>query len=172
MNAGQKLPTTGAGRRPHSGSVQVELLAHHRDRLPTLAHWLREEWPDWYGSGGPGDPEADLLAFAAGEGLPVGVVALIDGEPCGMAALKAGSIPSHRHLRPWAAAGYVLPRLRGQGIGALLLTALAEQARTLGFDRVYCATGTSVSLLRRLGWTQREVVEHAGETLVIFEQAV
>jgi GNAT superfamily N-acetyltransferase len=153
-------------------AVQVELLALHHDLLPTLARWFREEWPAWYGPGGPGDPEADLLAFATGNDLPIGVVALRDGKPCGVAALKAWSIPSHRHLRPWAAAGYVVPALRGQGIGALLLTALADQARALGYDRIYCSTGTAVSLLQRLGWSQRETVDHDGQTLVIFEKAL
>ncbi|MGH8607612.1 MAG: GNAT family N-acetyltransferase [Gammaproteobacteria bacterium] len=51
-------------------------------------------------------------------------MALRHGRVCGIAALKAESIASHRHLSPWAAAGLVKPSERGRGIGAQLLAAL------------------------------------------------
>ena len=109
-------------------TVVVEPLALHPEALLELTWLFEAEWPSWYGTGGPGCAADDLLAFAAATGLPFGVVALQHGEVCGVAALKAESIPSHRHLSPWAAAGLVKPSLRGRGIGAALLAALEEQA--------------------------------------------
>ncbi len=151
--------------------ITLAPLAEHRDRLPLLQRWFETEWPSWYGPGGRGDARGDLEAFASdGDGLPAGVIALDDGEPCGVAALKAESIASLRDLRPWAAAGLVPPTLRGRGIGAQLLGALEARALELGFDRIYCGTSTAGSLLLRCGWRLVESIEHEGEPLGIYDK--
>lgn len=130
--------------------LTIQPLPKVRHLIATVSCWLLSEWPNWYGASGPGHLHADLTAFAASElALPIGFVAFDDGIPVGFGALKVESIPSHRHLAPWAAAGFVLPECRGRGIGALLLQALVAHAKTLGHEHVYCGTSTSVSLLRR-----------------------
>ncbi len=152
---------------PHA--VVISPLARHREHLPLLTTWFRGQWPAWYGPGGPGDAELDLAAFASSEAqLPVGLLLLEDGEPAGVGALKIESLPSHRHLTPWAAAGFVLPSHRGRGLGALLLRALVQHAGRLGYETLYCATATAVNLLCRNGWSQTEHIEHEGSRLLIF----
>jgi len=147
----------------------IELLARHRHLIPTIEGWFIGEWPDWYGPNGPGDAGQDLLAFAASEAdLPVGFAALIEGRVIGVGALKSESIPTHTHLRPWAAAGFVLPEHRGHGAGAAILRAMVCHAQQLGFAQVYCGTSTAESLLQRSGWTRLEVIAHAGKPLGIF----
>jgi GNAT superfamily N-acetyltransferase len=149
--------------------MTIEPLAHHRCRLPLVAEWFVGEWPGWYGPGGQGDLSADLAAFAASDiELPLGLLVIDDGQPVGIGALKVESIPSHRHLTPWAAAGYVLPQRRGQGIGALLLRALVDKAGELGHSHVYCGTSTAQSLLLRSGWTAMETTLLEGKPLTIF----
>src|SRR5688572_9185546 len=114
--------------------VVIEPLARHRHLVPLVAHWFVQEWPGWYGPGGRGDAAADVAAFARSETeLPVGVVAFAGGEPVGAGALKPDSIPSHTHLAPWAAAGFVLPHFRGRGVGAQLLAGITQRAAQLGF---------------------------------------
>ena len=152
--------------------ICIERLALHRARLPQLARWLRREWPQWYGRGGPGNAAADLHAFADGRALPLGVLALADGVPCGLAALKAESIPSHAQLIPWAACGFVLPRCRGQGIGRALLAALESEASALGHAHIYCATASADTLLERAGWRAMDRVEHDGQALAIYRKAL
>lgn len=149
-------------------------LREHPEHCAFLAAGFEAEWPSWYGPGGQGDAQADLLAFANRAGaLPVGVVALGRGDqPLGVAALKATSIPSHSHLSPWAAAGYVVPAWRRQGIGALLLEALLSEAARLGYRAVYCATSTSESLLVRQGWSLMESVLHEGHPVQVFRRAL
>lgn len=149
--------------------VVVEPFARHRDHMPVVAQWFTQEWPHWYGPGGPGNVIADVQAFAASEtALPVGMLLFEGQRPVGAAALKAESIPSHTHLGPWAAAGYVLPSHRGRGLGAELLRALVAKSRVLGFESVYCGTSTAKTLLARAGWEVLEVTEHAGQALTIF----
>ena len=155
-----------------SRALAVEPLARHRELVPLLAQWFVSEWPGWYGVAGQGNVTEDLHGFAASEAnLPVGFVVFINGAPAGAGALKAESIPSHKHLSPWAAAGYVVPNERGQGVGAVLLRAMVAHARALGHPYVYCGTSTAVSLLQRSGWSPIEVIEHAGQSLTVFRSA-
>ena len=154
--------------------LKLAPLRERPDLCPYFADAFKDEWPDWYGPGGEGDAEADLAAFANPHGdLPVGIVAMTeDGTPIGIAALKAGSIPSHSHLSPWATAGLVLPAFRGRGVGAQLLAALLAEASRLGHDRVYCATSTSAWLLSRAGWQLIDDVTHDNQMLQVFRCSV
>ena len=149
----------------------VEPLADHPEALPALAASFEAEWPDWYGSG-RGDAEQDLRAYSNQKSLPVGLVVLHNGTVCGVAVLKAESIPSHKHLSPWAAAGFVDPALRGQGIGLKLLGALEEQARAMRFSHIYCGTSTADTLLERAGWRVMERIIHEGKLLAVYAKAV
>lgn len=152
--------------------LRFELLCHRRDLSPVVASWLLQEWPQWYGPGGPGNLQRDVDAFGESPNrLPVGVVALDGDEPVGFGALKQESIASHAHLAPWAAAGFVLSSRRGQGVGAALLRALVAQAAALGHPAVYCGTSTATSLLERSGWRLHEAVVHDGKPLGIYRSA-
>jgi len=152
--------------------VKIEPLARHLGALLPLRHWFETEWPEYYGAGRPGDARSDLQSFANHDRLPIGVAAFRDGELCGVAALKADSIASHRHLSPWAAAGLVKSTERGKGIGAQLIGALEKQARVLGFPYIYCGTSTANSLLRRCGWELMENITHEGHQLGIYRKAL
>jgi GNAT superfamily N-acetyltransferase len=151
--------------------ITVEPLAFHPEALPTLVSWYEAEWPSWYRPG-RGDAEQDLRAFSNQGSLPVGVVALRDGIVCGVAALKAESIESHKHLSPWAAAGFVKPALRGQGIGLELLRALEAHAQMLNFSHIYCGTNGAATLLQRANWRHMEQITHQGKALSIYEKAL
>ena len=155
-----------------SEAVAIHPLASHPEALPELCRLLEAEWPSWYGPGGQGCAHEDLSAFSAPTGLPFGVVAVQGGEVCGIAALKAESIPSHRHLRPWAAAGLVKPALRGHGIGSMLLARLEQQARIEGFAEIHCATATAESLLQRRHWQLVERVTHEGQDLGVYRKGL
>ncbi len=150
--------------------VRVAPLCDFPQHCAPLAAAFEAEWPAWYGPEGPGDARADLRAFADPQrALPVGVVALdAQDAPIGVAALKARSVDSHAHLSPWAAAGYVQPAWRRQGVGARLLDALCAEAVRLGYGAVYCATATSASLLARAGWQLVDTVQHDGRPLQVF----
>jgi GNAT superfamily N-acetyltransferase len=154
--------------------IRIHPLRDCPDAVSALARAFEAEWPDWYGPGGPGDAAADLAAYANSEGaLPVGVVALDSGgAPIGTAALKAVFTPELAHLTPWASAGWVRPDLRRRGLGAVLLGALEDEGRRLGFTHLYCATATAVTLLEREGWTQQAQTVHDGGLIGIFQRTL
>jgi len=150
--------------------VSIRRLSGHRELLPVVASWFREEWPDWYGASAKGNARDDLLAYAnAGDAIPFGLVAFYNDIPSGFGALKKEAIPAGSLPGPWVGAGYVVPEFRRRGIGSLLLRALIQEVRRIGFEHIYCGTSTSVSLLAREGWEVLEVVQHAGARVTVFK---
>ena len=152
--------------------VRIGHLADHPEALPALERLFQIEWAAYYGAAGPGNAHQDLLAYSNRGQLPVGVVAFLGTEPCGVAALKAQSISTHKHLTPWIGGGMVAPQFRGQGVGTRLLSALENVARDLDFATIYSGTSTANSLLIREGWRFMEVVQYDGEAVSIYEKTL
>lgn len=148
----------------------IGYLADYPEALPALERLFRAEWPEYYGAGGPGDAHQDLSAYSSRDQLPVGLVAFVDFEPCGVAALKSESIATHKHLGPWVGGGMVAPQYRRHGIGAGLLSALEDVARGFGFTAIYSGTSTANTLLVREGWRFVERVQYNGEAVSIYEK--
>ena len=155
-----------------SPDVRIGYLVDHPEALPTLERLFQSEWAAYYGAAGPGNAHQDLVAYSNRGRLPVGLVAFLGSEPCGVAALKADSISTHKHLTPWIGGGMVSPQFRRHGIGAQLVSALEDEARNLGFTTVYSGTSTANSLLIRAGWQFMEVVPYDGEAVSIYEKAL
>ena len=73
-------------------------------------------------------------------------------------------------LTPWLAHLFVVPGRRGQGIGAALVRAAVEQARTQGFEQVYLYTsGTLPGFYAQLGFVERERVEYLGKQRTVMQ---
>jgi GNAT superfamily N-acetyltransferase len=153
-------------------SLRIAHLADYPEAIPVIRRWFEREWAAYYGPGGPGDAEQDLLAYASRGTLPVGLIAFDDDQLCGIAALKSHSLSTHTHVGPWAAAGFVLPPFRGRGIGSSLLQALEEVARGFGYATMYCGTATAIGLLERHGWQFMERVSYDGEEVSIYHKAL
>ncbi|UFN57222.1 GNAT family N-acetyltransferase [Microbulbifer celer] len=153
-------------------SPDIGYLADRPEALPVLERLFQTEWPDYYGADGPGDARQDLLAYSSRNHLPVGLVAFVGPEPCGVVALKSESITTHKHFSPWVAGGMVAPQYRGYGIGAQMALALEEVARSLGFKVIYSGTSTANSLLLREGWQFIELVLYNGEEVSIYEKVL
>lgn len=154
-------------------TVSIARLSQHLELVPLVASWLRSEWPFWYGQSGDGNADSDALAYARPEAsVPLGIVAFNAGIPVGFGALKNEGVPPGSERRPWVGAGYVVPELRSQGIGAAILQALLREAKAMGYTTLYCGTSTASSLLEREGWHRLEVVPHGEVQVVVFERAV
>jgi GNAT superfamily N-acetyltransferase len=153
--------------------LTIAPLAEHPQWLPMLASWLEEEWPGWYGPDGPGNATEDLAEAADAGSLPVAVIALCDGVPCGMTVLRPTDAAAEQtgHA-PWVGGGLVRADLRGQGIGARLLAAIEDEARRLGFATIYCSTRAAQRLLERSGWESLGAITHEGAPLAVYRKAI
>ncbi len=143
----------------------IRPLAEAAGAMAPLAALMRAEWPDWYGPGGPGTPEADLRARCRKSGLPWGVVALGAGMPVGGAALAHVSHGAAAGETPWLVGLVVAPDRRGQGIGSALVAACEAQARAEGFATLFSTTGAARGLLLRRGWRLLRRLEDGQEVL-------
>jgi GNAT superfamily N-acetyltransferase len=152
--------------------LRIDYLSNHPEVLPILKEWFETEWAAYYGPGGRGDAQGDLATYANGTKLPVGVVAFLNNDVCGIAVLKAESIKTHSHLSPWAAAAMVHPGHRGRGIGAELIRAVEDEAKRHGYKHIYCGTSTATHLLERRGWRLIERVPYDGENVSIYAKAL
>jgi GNAT superfamily N-acetyltransferase len=151
--------------------VSFGLLAVHPQCQSIVAQWLRSEWPSWYGAGGPGNAEEDVHRYCQVDQLPLGVLAFADGVPCAFGSLKEDNVPGFEHATPWLGAGYVVPELRGRGIGLGLVRALEGEAARLGYTSPCCATSTAHSLMARAGWSYAGASSLGGSNVAIFQKA-
>lgn len=157
-------------------TVEMELLADHPEALPSLIEWFEREWAPYYGPDGPGDATADLLESCNREKLPIAMVAILDNEVVGTAALKAESVSTHKHLTPWLAALLVSSEFRRRGVARCLIAAIEDKARDLGFQVIYVGTGegsgTPESQLRERGWEFIEKRPYFVSEVSIFQKAL
>ncbi len=122
-------------------NVQIEPLLRHPRHVAFVARLVHEEF--WAGRadglseaylaqafGGRAEPGRVLRSLVALEGdRPLGCVHLIDHDD--------DDLPE---LTPWLAAMVVVPGRRGQGIGSALVRALLDDARGMGFERLWLGT--------------------------------
>lgn len=151
-------------------TIEVRYLSDVPSALPLLARWFTEEWEPYYGSGGPGNAAADLKASCQREELPIGLIAVSAAdEVLGTISLKSSSI-SHHHLGPWGAAFLVGKEYRRRGVGSILLEALEDEARRLGFESVFMSTDGATNLVERRGWRQFDKAESLRGPVRVYEK--
>lgn len=156
---------------PH---LSTDLLVNHPTLKGQLCQWFREEWPAYYGPGGPGQAELDVARYsqAPSPGRALGMLIFADAQACGFMALKTEPFESYPQAGYWVGAAYVAPAWRRQGLGAMLLDRLESEAARLGAPDLWCATATADSLLLRQGWQLHQTVEHLGAPIRIFHRHV
>jgi GNAT superfamily N-acetyltransferase len=133
--------------------VQIDHLIDVPGAGRTLAEWFVAEWAPWYGPSGPGDAETDLASCASRDQLPICLVARIDGEIVGTAALRAESAGAELGVGPWLTGLLVAATHRRRGVADGLVAAIENEARRLGFADLYCSVEPQRTLLQRRHWT-------------------
>jgi predicted N-acetyltransferase YhbS len=99
--------------------------------------------------------EREKAFIGFGSGLPAGLVLLIDKD-----------LESHAHPKPWLASLYVVPEMRGKGVGKALVRATEHAARDQGLAEL-CLHTSKVDYYRRLGWQKFETLSGDDAGLVI-----
>lgn len=102
--------------------------------------------------------------------VPVVFVALdAAGRPAGTAQLMLDDIEGDPR-NPWLASVYVPPEARGRGVAKLLVRAVEDAARRLGYARLHLFTASVPALYASLGWQARETRDYRGERIVVMEK--
>lgn len=157
-------------------TFRLELLADHPEVLRSLKEWFEGKWNPYYGPNGPGDATADLQESCNRDELPITVVAFLDDEVVGTAALKMESVSTHKHLTPWLGALLVKPEYRRRGIAELLIKEIENKAKDFGFHIIYVGTGkgsgTPQSALLKRGWEFVEKSSYYISEVQIFKKQI
>jgi len=150
--------------------LRIEYLADHPEHLPLLAAWHHEHFSAY-------NPDASLegrihkLESRSRKGtIPTTVVALLAGKLVGSASLVEHDMESRQGLSPWISTVYVHPDYRRRGIGTRLVRHLEEEAKRLGFERLYLFTPDMRSFYETFGWTVLEETQHRGRPTTIMEK--
>lgn len=134
--------------------MRIEYLADHPQHALTLARWHHREWgalmPDWTRD----DAERELVGHATRRDIPTTLVLLGDDQALvGSVSVLDEDASEFRDLSPWLASLYVAPPARGRGLGAQLVHAAVDHARSMGVPRLYLFTPEHAAFYARLGWS-------------------
>ncbi len=148
--------------------IEIAYLVDYPETIPTLAHWFRAQWPDYYAGRTPADIAQDFQSEANRDGLPVRLVAFAGGELAGTIILRERAMHILPEYQPGLGGLLVAERQRGRGVGTELVRAGMNVARDQGYKVVYATTATARGILERLGWKMVQAVFHNDEQLVLY----
>src|SRR5689334_1705167 len=129
--------------------ITIALLADYPEVIATLTHWFQAQWPVYYAERTPADIAQDFIVEAQRSGLPVRLVAVVDGELAGTVTLRDRAMRTLPEYSPGLGGLLVGQRHRGRGIGAELVRAGMNLARVQGYERVFATTVAARGILER-----------------------
>jgi len=137
--------------------------------IRSAATWLYNEW----GRRVPGrsieTAEVALKQETDSAGLPVTLIAVDDSAPVGVARLVENDLPAREDLGPWLASVYVPPEKRRCGIGTELCAGIVEQARKLGFKKIFLFTPDKSQFYHERGWSKVGTESHWLGSVTVME---
>jgi N-acetylglutamate synthase-like GNAT family acetyltransferase len=135
-------------------AAEIVYLADCPEVIPQLAAWQQAQ----FGYLSPGRAVEERIqrfhTHIQRRAIPTTFVARIDGAPAGSASLVVRDMSLLPDLTPWLAGVYISPAYRRAGVGTALVRRVAQEARTLGIERLYLYTHDRMSFYRSLGWQE------------------
>jgi len=131
--------------------MKIEYLRDHIGFARTVAKWLHDEFVCGIRDDISYEYVLSSILECNKQALPIRLVALTEGKCAGTASLVFNDLKC-RDYTPWLAALYVEAGHRNQGIGLLLIDAVKDIARQLGYDKLYLRTEHASGYYRKLGW--------------------
>lgn len=141
-------------------------LIDHAETIEPLARLMQQQWPDWYRD--PAKARGDLVSRLNDADLPLGLVVFANGRAAGACALTPSSGGLVTDYTPWVGGLLVDPAFRRHGLAAALLGRAVDEARLMGYQRLFALTATALELFDSQGWQQIEAVELDGQAHVIY----
>jgi GNAT superfamily N-acetyltransferase len=149
--------------------IIIEFLHDHHHLIPTLVRHFKAEWNEHYGPGGPGDARIDIESLCNRSELPIGLIALKDKIFCGTVALRSQTT-SHQHLSPWLTGLFVVPEMRRQGVGTVLVNSVEHLSKTLGYLAIYARSLAAITFFHKNNWIPFDEIPFGWDQLTIFRK--
>ena len=95
-----------------------------------------------------------------------------NGWPIGCGLLSTEDLPSRNELTPWLSNLFIKEEYRGRGIGTQLIKFILDEAKKLGFPKVWLYTDNekTLSLYTKLGWRFVESTIYHGKPALIMDR--
>ena len=150
--------------------MNIVYLADFPQYIPELAVWLFGEWGHLNVGETLERRVARLQSHTGRPGIPTTLIALEGEVLLDSASLVANDLRSHPHLAPFLASVFVLPEQRRRGVGRALVQRIAQEARQLGFDKLYLITHDRQEFYKSMGWSALEEMSYRGEEVTLMQQ--
>ena len=152
--------------------MRVVPLVERPDLAEQVSVWGFDEW----GHLDPGQTLDQRRARIQGkmnvDRVPIAFVALgDDGDIVGTASLIFDDLEGDPR-NPWLASVYVPPDHRRKGVASVLVGAVEDAARRIGYDRLYLFTTSAASLYAGLGWRALELCDYRGEHVQVMDKSL
>ena len=154
--------------------LEIHFLADRPDALPLVAGWLYNEWGHHNPANSLATVVAGLTAELNNDGLPIQVVAVLDGAVVGTAALKLHELRDRfPELRYWLGGVYVSAGARGQGIAGALVRHVEQLAIDRGITVLHLQTERlDGGLYAQEGFEPLVQIEHRGLPVLVMAKAL
>jgi GNAT superfamily N-acetyltransferase len=155
-----------------AGTVDIELLAGHKEAVSVLAEWYHSEWSFLYPGRTIDDFRRMIGRRANIDRLPLALIAFQGKELVGTVSLKSSDMGSPKSLSPWLTSLYVKDSFRNRGIGSRLVAAVEEKTHKLGMEKLYLYTVGLEPYYEKLGWRVLEQTKYTSYTVSIMVKII
>ncbi|MDB4984753.1 MAG: family N-acetyltransferase [Patescibacteria group bacterium] len=149
-------------------AIYVANLKDHPELVRIVAKWLWKEWYLWQGKSL--SYVIYKIEHSMTDAIPQTFVAIRNGVPIGTAALLNHDLNSRPDLGPWLGSLFVPKKFRGLGISRMLRDSRIEEAKRLGYEKVYLISDYKKQFYEAKGWNfLGEMPGNVSRTTQVFE---
>lgn len=154
-----------------SKEITFELLADCSHHIPQISElWFKELGQEWVPNASAAKAEKYYSTHLNRDDLPLTWVALSGDQPIAIASLRTED-GIRKDLAPWLGSLVVHPDYRGQGLGEKLIDLIKQQAREMGYEKLYLFTlhPTIPNWYAKLGWKSIAVDKFFNHPVTVME---
>jgi N-acetylglutamate synthase-like GNAT family acetyltransferase len=150
--------------------MQLINLRQRPAAIDLIAPWHFAEWRALFPGRTLADFAAELALCLSEQHLPTTWLLLDDaGDVVGTGSLLLQDMTTNQELSPWLANIYLLPEVRGQGLGTWLVQQLMLQAVQLEIPKLYLFTEDQQPFYQRLGWQLHHTEYYEGHWVSVMQ---
>jgi GNAT superfamily N-acetyltransferase len=146
--------------------ISIHDLYYKQEYCDEVGTLICKEW-----SSHPEDPEKAIYRVKhciCEDRIPKTFIALDRDTLVGFVALWVCDDSYRQDLLPWYSALYIKPEYRNRGISNILDAHIKEEAKKLGFNKIYLKTNL-VNFYEKKGWIYIEDLPFCDEKLYYFD---
>ena len=135
--------------------------------MRAVARWMFAEWGEETNTSSPEAFLRGLRQRTSCCSIPFTIVAFHRNEPVGTASVFFQDMDTYKHLSPWLAAVYVIPKFRHREIGRRLCTDIVARAQSLKIEALYLWTPDKTDFYRHMNWKLIERTDYRNKRVSI-----